>query len=124
MPIEKLNLWIKQSVVSNISEWQICQFIRRLNFMQHVMRSLRSLVFWRRARDTATPIDIRVDVDVIKDFLRGKLGTTYAAATRPSDDNLLGVDMADWGGLRKARACAPFQQIRNAQGGYREYVRR
>ena len=92
--------------------------------MQHVMRGLRSLVFWRRARDTATPIDIRVDVDKVKDFLRGTIGTTYAAATLPSDVNLLGVDMADWGGLRRPRACAPFQQIRNAEGGYREYVRR
>jgi hypothetical protein len=124
MPIEKLNMWIKASVVANISEGQICQFIRRLNFMQHVMRGLRSLVFWRRARDTATPIDIRVDVDKVKDFLRGTIGTTYAAATLPSDVNLLGVDMADWGGLRRPRACAPFQQIRNAEGGYREYVRR
>ena len=88
------------------------------------MRCLRSLVFWRLARDTATPKNIRVDVDLIKDQLRRDIGTTFAAATLPSDANLLGVDMADWGGLRRPRACAPFQQMRNAQGGYREYVRR
>ena len=112
MPIEKLNMWIKESVLSNISEWQICQFISRLNFMQHVMRCLRGLVFWRRARDTATPRDIRVDVDLILDFLRSNIGTTYAVATQVSDENKLGVDMSDWGGLRRPRECAPFQQSR------------
>ena len=42
---------------------------------------------------------------------------------KPSDDNLLGVDMTDWGGLHRQRAHAPFNQVRNADGGYREYVR-
>ena len=124
MPIEKLNMWIKESVVSNISRWQICQFIRRLNFMQHVMRCIRSLVFWRRERDTSTPKEIRADVDLIKEFLRKLIGTTYGAATQPSDANLLGVDMADWGGQRRARECAPFVQLRHGQNGYREYVRK
>ena len=124
MPIEKLNMWIKESVVSNISEFQIIQFIRRLNFMQFIMRTIKSLVFWRRDRDTATPKDISADVLQIKEFLRQHIGTTYTTATQPSDANLLGVDMADWGGLRRPRACAPFNQVRGAQGGYREYVRR
>jgi hypothetical protein len=124
MPIEKLNMWIKESVVSNISEWQICKFISRLNFMQHVMRNLLALVRRRRQRDTAIPIDIAVEKEKIKEFLRANIGTTYAMVTQPSDDNLLNVDMADWGGLRRPRACAPFAQIRKAQAGYREYVRR
>jgi len=124
MPIEKLNMWIKESVVSNITEWQICKFISRLNFIQHVMRSLLAPVRRRRQRDTATPIDIAIEKEKIKTFLRANIGTTYAMATQPSDDNLLNVDMADWGGLRRPRACAPFAQIRNAQAGYREYVRR
>ena len=64
------------------------------------------------------------DVLLIKEFLRQHIGTTYVTATMPSDANLLGVDMTDWGGLRRARACAPFNQLRAAQGGYREYVRR
>ena len=59
----------------------------------------------------------------IKEFLRQNIGTTYATATQPSDANLLGVYMADWGGLRRQRARAPFNQVRNADGGYREYVR-
>ena len=124
MPIEKLNMWLKESVVSNISRWQICQFISRLNFMQHVMRSLLSLVRRGRKRDKATPKNVRVDVDKIKAFLHAKIGSTYTAATAASDDNLLGVDMARWGGNRgpaARRACAPFQQLRQ-QAGYREYV--
>ena len=124
MPIEKLNAWIKESVISNISEWQIIQFIRRLNFMQHVVRGLKSIFGWRRKRDTAADKDISADVVLIKEFLRQHIGTTYATATMPSDANVLGVDMADWGGLRRARACSPFNQWRAAAGGYREYVRR
>jgi hypothetical protein len=124
MPIEKLNMWIKESVVSNISEMQVCKFISRLNFMQHVMRAVLTLIRQRRQRDTATPIDIAIDKERIKEFLRANIGTTYAMVTQPSDANLLNVDMADWGGLRRPRACAPFAQIRHAQAGFREYVRR
>jgi hypothetical protein len=40
MPIEKLNMWIKQAVITQVSESQICQFIRRLNFTQHVVRCI------------------------------------------------------------------------------------
>ena len=123
MPIEKLNAWIKESVVSNISEFQIIKFIRRLNFMQLIVRAVKSIVHRRRARDRATPKDIAADVLLIKDFLRQHIGTTYATATQPSDANLMGVDMSDWGGLRRPRACAPFNQLRGANGGYREYVR-
>jgi hypothetical protein len=110
--------------VSNISEFQIIKFIRRLNFMQHIVRAVKSIVHRRRARDRATPKDIAADVLLIKDFLRQHIGTTYATATQPSDANLMGVDMSDWGGLRRPRACAPFNQLRGANGGYREYVRR
>ena len=124
MPIEKLNMWIKESVLVNISRLQICQFIYRLNFMQHVMRAVLRLVRRKRKRDTATPKDVRVDVDKIKEFVRLHIGSNYAVATKPSDENLLGVDMADWGGQRAARAGAPFAQMRRAQDGYREYARR
>ena len=108
------------AVVSNISEFQIIQFIRRLNFMQLVTRSIKSII---SKCDTATPKDITADVQCIKEFLRQCIGSTYPTATQPSDANLLGVDMTDWGGLRRQRACAPFNQVRNANGGYREYVR-
>ena len=68
------------------------------------------------------PKDAANDVNKIKDFLRSHIGTTYLAATQPSDANLLAVDMSDWGGLRTPRGSAPFNQIRNAQTGYRAYV--
>ena len=112
MPIEKLNMWIKESVISNISEFQIIQFIRRLNLMPFVARSVKSLVFRRRDDDEATLKDIAADKLLIKKYLRARIGTTYGAATQPSDANLLDVDMADWGGLRRQRACAPFNQVR------------
>ena len=124
MPIEKLNGWIRESVISNISKWRISQFIRRLNFMQHVIRGVKKLAWAARVRDEATVKDIDVDVQIILVFLREVIGTTYAAATRPSDENLMDVDMADWGGLRRPRARAPFNQVRNGNAGYRWYVRR
>ena len=92
--------------------------------MQFVVRAVKSVVYWRRARDTATPKDIAADVALIKEFLRQHIGTTYATATQPSDAYLLGVDMSGWGGLRQPRVCALFNQLRAANGGYREYVRR
>ena len=124
MPIEKLNMWIKESVVSNISEMQICKFIWRLNFMQYVARSLKKLMWAKRKQDKATAKDISVDVLAMKEFLRARIGTNYAAATRSSNDNQLSVDMSDWGGRAYPRTNAPFAQIRNAQNGIREYVER
>ena len=118
MPIEKLNMWIKESVVSNITRLQIIKFIWRLNFMQHVNRAVKRIVFAKRSDDSSPKLrDIRVDVDKIKAFLRTKIGTAYAAATQPSNDNLLSVDMSDWGGRAYPRTNAPFQQLRNAQNG-------
>ena len=70
MPIEKLNMWIKESVVTNISEMQIIKFIWRLNFMQHVSRAIKSLVWAKRKRDASTLKDISVDVRSIKEFYR------------------------------------------------------
>ena len=92
--------------------------------MQHVSRAIKGLVWARRKQDKATLKDVSVDVQAIKDFLRANIGTNYIAATRPSDANQLNVDMADWGGLRTPRSSAPFNQIRNAQQGIRDYVQR
>ena len=122
MPIEKLNMWIKESIVINISRVQIIRFIWRLNFMQHVTRAVKMLVWSARKRYERGPKDAASDVNKIKDFLRSHIGTTYLAATQPSDANLLAVDMSEWGGLRTPRGSAPFNQIRNAQTGYRAYV--
>ena len=54
MPIEKLNMWLGESVVSNITDLQIVQFIRRLNFTQHVVRCMKRLLYWNRVPDSAT----------------------------------------------------------------------
>ena len=90
--------------------------------MQHVWRALMRLVYRNRARDEATPTDVSQDVNAIKAFLHANIGSTYAIVTQASDDNVLDVDMSEWGGLRSPRASAPFNQIRRAQYGYREYV--
>ena len=66
MPIEKLNMWIKESVVTNISEIQIVRFIWRLNFMQYVTRALKNLIWSRRTRNKKTYKDITTDVNTIK----------------------------------------------------------
>ena len=124
MPIEKLNMWIKESIISNITELQIIKFIWRLNFMQHVTRSIKSIIWANRKKDTATLKDVSPDVQAIKVFLRANIGTNYIAATQPSNANLLNVDMSDWGGLRTPIGSAPFNQIRAAQNGIREYVER
>jgi hypothetical protein len=123
MPIEKLNMWIKQSVLTQVTESQICQFIRRLNFTQHVVRNINSIVKANR-QESATLKAIETDKALIKEFLRKHIGTTYAQATQPSDANLLSVDMTDWGGLRRARQCTPQQQMRKAMADYRSYVQR
>ena len=91
--------------------------------MQHVLRSVKQLVNRNRKDDSATLKDVRADVDKIKDFLRDKIGSTYREATMPSDENILSVDMSDWGGLRRQRACAPFAQVRTQQPRISAYVR-
>ena len=91
--------------------------------MQHVTRVIKGMVWSKRKQSTATPKDIDPDVRAIKNFLKTNIGTTYVAATRQSDANLLSVDMTDWGGLRTPRGSAPFNQICGAQQGFREYVR-
>ena len=91
--------------------------------MHHVLRAVKRLVNSNRKEDTATLKAIRTDVDKIKDFLRGAIGTTYNEATSPSDENLLSVDMSDWGGLRRQRTCAPFATIRRQQPHIEAYVR-
>ena len=124
MPIEKLNMWLKEAVISQITESQICQFIRRLNFTQHVVRCIKTIVGANRQPEHATLKNIDHDVALMKEFLRTCIGTTYRQCTQDSDANLLSVDMSDWGGLRRPRACAPHRQLRLSMADYRSYVRR
>ena len=55
---------------------------------------------------------------------RENLSWTRACSGPLSDVNLLSVDMTDWGGLRRARECSPWQQIRKSMADYRSFVRR
>ena len=124
MPIEKLNMWIKSSVVANITFELISKFIRRLNFTHRVVRAMEVVVHRFRKPDPESLKKIDNDVELIKEFLRAKIGRNFAEATTPSDDNQLGLDMADWGGNRNARGRAPWVQMREAMRDYRAYVRK
>ena len=127
MIIEALNLLIRKAITSNITEEQIRKFIRRLNFTHVVNRGLDAILFHFRRNAVAVDKDIRADVNKIKEFLRVTIGSTYAVATAPSDENLMDLDMTDWGGDRTAagkRNNTPWEQMRRGSIGYREYVRR
>ena len=67
------------------------------------------------------------DVELIKEFLRAKIGTTWAQATQPSNANSLDVDLSSWGGGRNgganARRRTPWGQMRDSMIDYRRYVR-
>ena len=125
MIIEGLNLLIRTGVTSNITQDQIRKFIQRLNFTHIVNRGLDKIFRAFRAEDEATEKDIDADVEKTKEWLREKIGTTFNEATSPSDENLLGIDMSDWGGDRNAqqrRSSTPWAQMQRAMRDYREYV--
>ena len=67
-------------------------------------RHLDAIVKEHRQRDEATLKNIDTDVEQLLDWLR-TIGTDYATATAPSDDNLLGLDLSQWGGDRCAPNC-------------------
>ena len=126
MVVEMMNMMIKHSVVANITHDLIRKFIRRLNFTWVVHRGLDAIVKEHRQRDEATLKQIDTDVQLLLDWLRAGIGTTYAEATRPSDDNLLGLDLARWGGDRRAqdrRRGAPWKQRERAMEDYDTYIK-
>ena len=126
MPIEYLNRLIGESVVSNITHELIAKFLRNLNFTHVVHRALNMIVKRNREPDAAKLKKIKTDVDLLLDWLRKSIGTTYAQATAPSNDNLLGVDMSRWGGNRTAaakRANTPWAKRAAVMVGYGDYVR-
>lgn len=123
MPIEKLNMWIRSAVVAHVTEHQISEFISRLSFTQAVTGGVKRLAHrFRREREAATLKNVKADVELIKAFLRQKIGTTYDEATQPSDENLLEVDMSTWGGLRNARFGTPWARVERSMQEYRAYV--
>ena len=111
------------SVVSNITYDQIHKFIRRLNFTHRVVRGVESLIYRSRKPDPESLKNIDNDVEMIKEFLREKIGRDFATATTPSDANQLGLDMSDHGGNRNARGRSPWMQMRETMQNYRAYVR-
>ena len=121
-PIEMVNNWVKGAVVAHITMDLIRKFIRRLNFTQMVTRGLENILYAGRSarKQHLKPID--QDKAIIKDYLRLKIGADYATATTPSDDNLLVLDLADWGGSRNARQGSPWRQMEHTAQDYREYV--
>ena len=124
MFIEALNAMIKHSVTFHITEDQIRQFIRRINFTHVVNRGLETVLRYFRKDVYAVDKDIRTDVEMIKATLRQKIGSDYATCTSPSDANLLGLDLTDWGGDRSAhskRNGTP-SQMQRAMADYCEYV--
>ena len=126
MFIEALNLVIRTSVASNITQDFLCKFISQLNFTSRVNRGLDAIVKANRARDDAKMKNIDRDVALIKEFLRASIGRDWAQATAPSDDNLLNVDVTNWGGGRNPRAHTPWAQMARAMSGehgYGQYVR-
>ena len=119
-----MNAWIKEAVVANITEWQITKFIRRLNFTHVVLRGIKRILHRNRTPEAESLKKIDEDVETIKKFLREKIGADYATATRPSSENLLGVDMSTWGGNQYPRMHTPWKQMERGMDDYREYVTR
>ena len=126
MPVEMLNMWIKESVVSHVTESQIKKFIRRVNFTQRVKRQLEEVQHRFRKDDSEHLKYIETDKEIIKQFLREKIGTTFDECTAETDENVLEVDVKDWGGNRRGamRNHAPWRQMQRAMEDYRQYVRK
>lgn len=129
MPIEVLNLWIRLAVVFNVTKEYLIKFIQRINFTSIVNRGLDAILHRNQKNmDGIEKLkDIDADVEIIKEFLRTSLGTTWAQVITPSTDNLLGLNMTDWGGDRSAAqklSHTPWAQIRATALNYREWVKK
>jgi hypothetical protein len=127
MFIETLNGIIRHSVAANVTQDFLRKFISQLNFTSVVNRALDDVIRANRERDEAKAKNVDVDVALIKDFLRAAVGSDWAQCTTPSDENKLGIDQADWGGLTgNPRWQTPWAKMARAMSGdhdYRDYVR-
>ena len=126
MPIEMLKMWIKESVVSQVTLNQTKKFIKRVNFTQRVKSQLEEVQYRFRKDDVEHLKYIETDKELIKEFLRERIRTTFQECTAPSDENVLEVDVKDWGGSRRGamRNHAPWRQMERAMEDYRMYVRK
>ena len=119
-------MWIKESVVMHVTENQIKKFIRRVNFTQRVKRQLEEVQHRFRKDDSEHLKYIDTDKEIIKKFLREKIGTTFDECTSQTDENVLEVDVKDWGGNRRGamRNHAPWCQMQRAMEDCSQYVRK
>ena len=124
-PIEQLNNWIKASVKAHVTKEQIKKFISHVNFTHCVSRGLLDMVQRERADRAEYLKPIQTTKDLIKEYLRDKIGRDFATATQESDANLLNLDMSEWGGDRndqQRRNGAPWEQMRRDSQNFRDYV--
>ena len=124
-PIEQLNNWIKASVKAHVTKEQIRKFISHVNFTHCVSRGLLDMVQRERADRAEYLKPIQTTKDLIKEYLRDKIGRDFATATQESDANLLNLDMLEWGGDRndqQRRNGAPWEQMRRDSQNFRDYV--
>jgi hypothetical protein len=123
LPIEMLNKWIKESVVSHVTEDYLKKFIRRINFTQRVKRQLETVQYVNRQPETEHLKQISTDKELIKKYLRENIGSDFATCTAHSDDDVLGLDLSSWGGKDHMRENTPWKQTERKMQDYREYVR-
>ena len=123
LPIEMLNKWIKESVVSHVTEDYLKKFIRRINFTQRVKRQLETVQYVNRQPETEQLKQISTDKELIKKYLRENIGSDFATCTAHSDDDVLGLDLSSWGGKDHMRENTPWKQTERKMQDYREYVR-
>ena len=69
------------------------------------MKSQLEEVQYRFRKDNVELLEhlkyIETDKELIKEFLRERIRTTFQECTAPSDENVLDVDVKDWGGSRR-----------------------
>ena len=118
-----LNKWIKESVVSHVTEDYLKKFIRRINFTQRVKRQLETVQYANRQPETEHLKQISTDKELIKKYLRENIGSDFATCTAHSDDDVLGLDLSSWGGNNHERENTPWKQTERKMQDYREYVR-
>lgn len=62
---------------------------------------------------------IYADLEIIKAFVRDKVGSTYAEVNAACDENVLELHLNTWGGLRNAHARWPWHEMRRTMHDYR-----
>ena len=100
MPIEMLNNLIRDNGCATFES--ITTFLKFVNFTSIVSRSLDE-IFTDRKAQTEWYKNIDSTVELIKEYLRAHIGTTFNRATRASRENTLGIDTAGWWGTRTDR---------------------